>query len=71
VNSTATLWLFILVLLFGAVTFAAQGLHPFGRDVEFVSVALGYGPVLEDRVLTEAAAVALSRAAGGDAAVWR
>lgn len=40
----------------GLLSYIVSGWEPAGRDVVFVPVGLGYDRVLEDRVLTEAAA---------------
>ena len=40
----------------GLLSYIVQGFDPGGRDVVFVPVGIGYDRVLEDRVLTEAAA---------------
>lgn len=40
----------------GLLTYILQGFDPAGRDVVFVPVGLSYDRVLEDRLLTEAAA---------------
>jgi len=53
----------------GLLSYIVQGFEPAGRDVVFVPVGLAYDRVLEDRILTDAAAAGSRRFRGKPLAI--